>query len=98
MNAPKPFVFIHPDTGLETVERRGEPARLLHFMRSQDGQWMEVFNLNMALHTTKTSARMHDIGETHGPNLIHQREGRKGLAGRRLKEYRINPGVQVVEQ
>lgn len=98
MNAHNPFVFIHPDTGLVTTERRGEPARLLHALHSQDGQWMEAFELAIVLRTIKVAARMHDLKTTHGSNLIHKREGRKGQTGRRLMEYRINPEVRVVEE
>ena len=98
MKARHPFVFIHPDTGIETTERRGEPARLLHALNSEGGGWREAFDLAIALYSLEVHARMNGLNKTHGPNLIHKREGRMGSNGRRLMEYRINPDVRVVQK
>lgn len=96
MSADKTFVFIHPDTGLETTERREECARLLHILHSQKGRWMEAFDLVMALGSVEVAARMSNVKKTHGPNLILKRHGRKTAKGKRLMEYRINPEVRVI--
>lgn len=97
MNAVKTFTFIHPVTGLKCNVAAGECARLLHTLAALNGKWIEALSLTKKMESNAVTARMSNIKDKHGPEVIEQRDGRKTAKGKRLKEYRLNPNVIVTE-
>ena len=97
MKAKTAFVFIHPDTGLEAAEDREQCARLLHTLHRQGG-WIEAIPLGTELGSLKVHARIGNIEEKHGGDVILKRDGRKAPNGRHFKEYCFNPALRVVDR